>query len=270
MAAPKILRGLYRPSSSSHKGQNGLALIIAGGKKYHGSAVLSVLAATRFCDLVYFYSPSAKVEFLVRKATPCVICISKKELAAHIRKADAILIGPGMEVDAYTRKLVHTVISSGKKCVLDATGIRCAKLNELHRDCVLTPHVREFEAAFGLKANEYNVRACVQKYGCNILLKGKMDLVAWAGKMGGRSTKLRVRAVKIYGGNAGLTKGGTGDTLAGLLCALLCKNEVPVSMCAASFVNKKAGEALARKFGMNYSALDVANEVSPALFKVNK
>ncbi|VVB58587.1 ADP-dependent (S)-NAD(P)H-hydrate dehydratase [Candidatus Anstonella stagnisolia] len=256
----KYLGKLHKPTSKSHKGQNGLALIVAGGEKYHGSAVLSVLAATRFCDLVYFYSPSAKVEFLARKATPCVICISKKELSAHIRKADAILIGPGMEVDAYTKKLVHAVISSGKKCVLDATGIRCAKLSELHKNCVLTPHVREFESAFGLAANAKNAKFCAKKYKCNILLKGRVDTVAgFDGK-----------SIEVSGGNAGLTKGGTGDTLAGLLCALLCKNEAFASMCAASYVNKKAGERLAKKFGMNYSALDVANEVSPALFKLNK
>jgi len=259
MAAP-ILRGLHKPSSSSHKGQNGLALIIAGGKKYHGSAVLAVMAASRFCDLVYFYSPDKMPYSFVRKSTPCVICISKKELGAHISKADAILIGPGMEVDADTKKIVHAVLATRKKCVLDASGIRCAKLSELHKNCVLTPHVREFEATFGIRANEYNVRMCAKKYKCNILLKGRVDAVAdYSGKV-----------LKVSGGNAGLTKGGTGDTLAGLLCALLCKNEAFVSMCAASFANKKAGEELSKKFGLNYSALDVAQELSPALFKLLK
>ncbi|MBS3069136.1 NAD(P)H-hydrate dehydratase [Candidatus Micrarchaeota archaeon] len=278
-SAQKYLKSLHKPSSSSHKGQNGIALIIAGGKKYHGSAVLSVIAASRFVDLLYFYSPSAKVEFFVRKATPCVICIAKNELEAHIRKADAILIGPGMETDARTKKLVHFVLAARKKCVLDASAIRCAKLGELHARCVLTPHVKEFKAAFGMDANEKNALSCAKKYKCNILLKGKTDFIVAAGDegvAGGRAQmKMRelVRAVKILkvaGGNAGLAHGGTGDVLAGLLCALLCKNGFFASMAAASFVNKKAGETLAKKFGTNFSALDLANGLSSALFRARR
>lgn len=261
---------LYSPPAFSHKGQNGVALIIAGGKKYHGSAVLSVLAAGRFCDLVYFYSPSSKARWLVKKSTTCVICISKKELGAHMEKADAILIGPGMEEDAHTGMLVRKVLALGKKCVLDAGGIRCAKLSGLHGNCVLTPHAGEFKAAFGMEADEGSVRECAKKYNCNILLKGKVDIIACIGKMGGKTEKTRVKSLKVYGGNAGLTKGGTGDTLAGMLCALLCKNSAMDAMAAASLANKKAGEMLAKKFGMNYSAQDVANELSPALFKITK
>ncbi len=243
------------PKPSSHKGQNGTALIIAGGKKYHGSAVLSVLSAFRFVDLLYFYSPFQMPYFFVRKSTPCVICIGKKELQAHMKKADCILIGPGMDANAESKKLVQKVLSLKKKCVLDATALKLLDKKTLHPKAVLTPHVREFEGLFGKKASRQNAISCAKKYNCNILLKGKEDVIATA------SGKVSV----VKGGNAGLTKGGTGDTLAGLLCALLCKNEIGAAMAASSNANKKAGELLSRKFGLNYSALDVANELPIAI-----
>ncbi|MEM3167291.1 MAG: NAD(P)H-hydrate dehydratase [Candidatus Anstonellales archaeon] len=246
---------LFSPSPASHKGQNGVALIIGGGRKYHGSAVLAVLAASRFVDLLYFYSPSKMPYFFVRKATPCVICISKNELGTHIKRADCILIGPGMDKTKQTKSLVRQVLSTKKSCILDATALRIVEKKYLHNKATLTPNVREFEFLFGEKPTKQSVSFCAKQYNCNILLKGKKDTIATS------DGKLYI----IKGGNAGMTKGGTGDTLAGLLCALLCKNKTLYALLAASCANKKAGEMLARKYGLNYSALDVANELPKTL-----
>ncbi len=59
-----------------------------------------------------------------------------------------------------------------------------------------------------------------------------------------------------------MTKGGTGDVLAGLTAALYCKNDDPflVASCA-SFINKKAGENLFRKVGYYFNSSDLADEI---------
>ena len=63
-----------------------------------------------------------------------------------------------------------------------------------------------------------------------------------------------------------MTKGGTGDVLAGLTAGLYAKNEAFASACAASYINKKAGDSLFEKVGVNFNASDLANEI-PKIMK---
>ena len=65
-----------------------------------------------------------------------------------------------------------------------------------------------------------------------------------------------------------MTKGGTGDVLAGLAAALYCKNDAFLSASAASFINKKAGDSLYEKVGPNFNASDLVTEVPRAMKKV--
>ena len=58
-----------------------------------------------------------------------------------------------------------------------------------------------------------------------------------------------------------MTKGGTGDVLAGLVAALYCKNDAFLSACAGSYINKKAGESLQKKVGIYFNATDLAAEI---------
>jgi NAD(P)H-hydrate epimerase len=94
-----------------------------------------------------------------------------------------------------------------------------------------------------------------RKFKLTIFLKGEIDSVCDANN-----------SVQIAGGNAGMTKGGTGDVLAGLVAALYCKNEAFLSAEAGSFINKKAGESLSRKMGIYFNASDLANEI-PIIMK---
>ncbi len=47
---------LYKPLADSHKGDNGVLLIIGGSKKYHGAPILAAKTASRIVDLIYFSS----------------------------------------------------------------------------------------------------------------------------------------------------------------------------------------------------------------------
>ena len=78
--SPSDYQAMKKPARNSRKGDNGKLLIIAGNEKYHGSAVLAILAAVRFCDLVYFHSTAENQEIAksylkkIKSSTPCVIC----------------------------------------------------------------------------------------------------------------------------------------------------------------------------------------------------
>jgi NAD(P)H-hydrate epimerase len=120
------------------------------------------------------------------------------------------------------------------------------ELQDIPRNAILTPHHGEFTHAFG----NAEVADVAKKYHCIVLLKGDKDVAS-----NGQETRV------IEGGNPGMTKGGTGDVLAGLIAALACKNDPFVATLAGSFINKKAGDALYTKVGPFFNATDLANQI---------
>lgn len=88
------------------------------------------------------------------------------------------------------------------------------------------------------------------KYKCTIVLKGPDTIVCSPG-----------RCTIVKGGNAGLTKGGTGDVLAGLTVALYAKNDPHLAAAAASFLVKSSADELYEKVATNFNADDLANNI---------
>jgi NAD(P)H-hydrate epimerase len=62
-----------------------------------------------------------------------------------------------------------------------------------------------------------------------------------------------------------MTKGGTGDVLAGLIAALACKNDLFLAACAGTFLNGLAGDRLFKKVSYYYSASDLISEIPKAI-----
>ena len=246
MCIKKILNSLYKPAKYSHKGQNGKLLIIGGSKAFHGAPMFAILAARRFVDLLYFY-PAEKDPLLLKgvKTIPEAIMIYSLE---KIKLVDCTLFGIGLSTAKFNHKFV---IKNAKKLVIDGDGLYLVK-NKIPKGSILTPHELEFRRIFGLKGTKENVIQMAKKWNCIILKKDpKGDIIS-----DGR------RTVIMKGGNPGLTKGGTGDVLAGLVAALHCKNPAFESAVAGAYLNRKAGESLKKKFGLNYCASDVANELA--------
>ncbi|MCX6768578.1 MAG: hydroxyethylthiazole kinase, partial [Candidatus Micrarchaeota archaeon] len=119
---------------------------------------------------------------------------------------------------------------------------------------LITPHEGEFRTLFGMDGSPEHVRAMAEKWKCAILKKGEVDVIS-DGK----------EIVLVKCGNAGMTKGGTGDLLAGLLCALYAKNDAMTAAVAASRANKRAGELLFKERGYAYCASDVAEKLPEAM-----
>ena len=257
---------LRQPKKDSHKGDNGRLLILAGSSQYHGSLILSILAAVRFCDLVYVHSTEENIQLVSRlkRATPNIIMVKKENLAAFWKKADACLIGPGWENNKTNRSLLARAIAAKKPVVLDATALHMLKpagrtpgralLRRLHPACLLTPHGGEFKQLFGMKASASSVRRASKKFNCTLLCKGPVDFIASPRQFKTNATH-----------HVGMTKGGTGDVLAGLCAALMAGHNEPFeAACAAAFLNGLAGLRLSKKMGAHYSSMDLVNELPAA------
>ncbi len=76
--------------------------------------------------------------------------------------------------------------------------------------------------------------------------------------------------IEISGGVPGMTKGGTGDVLAGMAAAFYCKSDALTSAVAASFFNKKAGEDLFKTMGNNFNASDLVDQLPKTMKNIVK
>ena len=260
------LKKLYVPASVSHKGQNGKLLIIGGSVLFHAASLWALQVASRIVDMV-FYSSVPENNALVEKEKAEFrngIIVPRNRIQHYIEDADCILIGPGLprgdgveEGDDDTKELTEKLFKNypNKKWVADGGSLQVIEPESLPKTAIITPHHQEFQTLFKLEPTAENAKKMAQKFNITILLKGETDYISSKTEM-----------VQISGGNVGMTKGGTGDVLAGLVAALYCKNEAFLSATAGSFINKKAGEFLAKKMRIYFNASDLANEI-PVVMK---
>ncbi|PIT84472.1 NAD(P)H-hydrate dehydratase [Candidatus Micrarchaeota archaeon CG10_big_fil_rev_8_21_14_0_10_45_29] len=253
---------IKKPKKKSHKGENGKLLILAGSPLYHGALELAILAAVRFCDLIYVCTCKEN-RALIKKLkllTPNIILLNKKTLPKFFPKMDAFLLGCGWEDNDENCILMENALNTKKPAVIDATALKMLNPDFLHKNCTLTPHAEEFKQLFSLPATAKSAKKMAKKFDCTILLKGPVDYIASKNKF-----------IAVSGGNAGMTKGGTGDVLAGLCAALLAAGNPPhESAAAAAFLNKRAADELFKKMGAYYSSLDLASQLAFTAKKLSK
>lgn len=261
---PGILKKLYLPPKNSHKGENGKLTIIGGSHLFHGASLWALKVASRIVDMVFYSSTpqNNKLTEILKSKLYNFMAIDRDEIGDYIQESDAILLGPGLpreegreKDEESTRILTERLLKSypNKKWIIDAgslTEMEPEWLRSLNGNVIITPHKKEFKMLFGLEATEQKVFEMAKKYNCTILLKGHEDIVCSPDQ-----------CVKITGGNAGMTKGGTGDVLAGLVSALACKNDLFLAACAASYFNKKAGDELYKRVGPYFNASDLCEEI---------
>lgn len=246
-----FFKNIRLPDPQSHKGQNGKLLIIGGSELFHAASKWSLDIASKFVDMV-FYSSVPSNNKLLQEAKGNFwngIVVPREEVEKYVEEADCVLIGPGMERSAETEKVVNTLLKKypEKKWVLDAGAVQMVDPSLLKTNHIITPHSREMEVIGGKQKDGQAIQAVV-------LHKGPVDTVK-AGKT----------EIKIEGGNAGMTKGGTGDVLAGLVAALYCTNDALTACVIGSYINKKTGEKLFKTVGPNFNASDLVQTI-PEVF----
>lgn len=272
--------------AEAHKGEHGRVLVIGGSIEYHGAPLLSALAALKAgADLVYVVVPetnfevtrSFSPEFIVRRyAGERLTLKALGEIEAVLERADSVLVGPGLGMEDETAlAVVELLRRCSKPCVVDADAIKVlhGKLPIGRAELVLTPHSGEFYALTGERLSmDIEERARVvgewsRRLGAVILLKGRVDVVS--------SPSGTVRLNET--GNPGMTVGGTGDVLAGVLASLVAQGmDAFNAACCAAFINGYAGDMLLQEKGYAFTALELAEKIPYAIrdvferFGVNK
>jgi NAD(P)H-hydrate epimerase len=260
--------GTVKRDPGSHKGENGKVAVIGGSATIHGAPLLSALAAEATgVDLVFVSLPHchrgvAKNTSLNFQVHPFAGDeLGHKDVAPLLEllaTVDTAVIGPGLHRTTSLQPLRALIAGATCRLVLDATALQPWVLEAVtQKNAVLTPHLGELER-MGLALKDIGTAA--KRHQCTIHVKGTVDQIA------GTHGKIR----KVKGGNAGLTVGGTGDALAGIIAGLLAQGITPADACAmATTMVKQAGHLLLEECGYSYTAWQVISMVPQLLSQLS-
>ena len=251
----------------SHKGDFGTVLVIAGSSSMRGAAALAVMGALRSgagmvrlasvekcIDTVSVLAPEATYIQLDEDDYGFMLFDDKnKAFTDAVAKASAIVIGCGMGVTNDTSAILRYVVEKAKcPVVIDADGINCIAsdidiLVNKKAKVIITPHVGEMARLLScensmitdnrlLAAEKY-----AEKFGTTVVLKGAGTIIADS----------KYTAVN-HTGNPGMSRGGTGDILAGIIGAAAAQGfSCFDASCAGVYIHGLAGDAAADKLGQD-------------------
>ncbi|MDW8040278.1 MAG: NAD(P)H-hydrate dehydratase [Nitrososphaerota archaeon] len=261
----------------SRKGDYGRLLVIGGSETFSGAPALVAFAALRTgVDLAYIAAPQ-KTAYTISAMSPDLITVKLEgehlnvgnvpTLKTYIEKSDAVVLGPGLGLHTETRDAVKALIEiveeAGKPLLLDADGLKAFAdfKRKLNIPVVLTPHAGEYAILTGktlpesLKEKALEVQKTAAELGAVMLLKGPVDVIA---------DKKRFKL--NFTGNPGMTVGGTGDVLSGIVGAFLAQGADPFEAAVAgAFVNGAAGDFASAEKGYHITASDLLEWVPKVL-----
>ena len=228
----------------AHKGTFGSVLAVAGSASYRGAAALAVEGALRTgAGIVTLASVEPVLAAVAARLPECCLCPCKAGAGGGIssqnidrirrQKASVLLAGPGLGYTAQsaaraaeTRALVKTLLPGfSGSAVLDADGLNAAadllpymgKMLHPKSELILTPHPGEMARLTRLSSSEISMdrkEIAIQfakAWNAVVVLKGAHTVIA------GPDGRCAVNPT----GNPGLSRGGSGDVLAGMTSALL-------------------------------------------------
>ena len=218
----EYIRSILRPrSENAHKGTFGTLLSVCGSKEMTGAAALSAMGALRCgVGLLTMALPSSVLPILQTKLSEPIFTQRKGE-----PRANAVLCGCGLGNDP---KALKFALKQEKPIVLDADALNLiAKKPEIlenflennpETEVILTPHPAELARLMNttvarIESDRLNaVRKFLSKWNVVLVLKGHHTIVA-----------SRSRIFMNLTGNTGLSKGGSGDVLAGMIASFLAQ-----------------------------------------------
>lgn len=247
---------------TSHKGNMGHVLIVAGSEGKTGAAVLAASGALRAgAGLVTVATPAGclpavaagRAEIMTEPLDEAPVGGLSPDGLDHLldlaRVRDSVVIGPGLGQDLSTASLVRQFVRACPvPLAVDADGLNAlaSDRDSLPEEAtfdrpaatVLTPHPGEMGRLVRRSVPQVQAERVketlelARRSGAVVVLKGQRTVV---GEPGGRG------AVNPTG-NPGMATGGTGDVLAGVIGALLARHDAWRSAAAGAYVHGRAGD----------------------------
>jgi len=269
-----IVRQVYpKRKITSRKGDFGRVLVIGGNQMFSGAPSFVGMAALKSgCDLSIIAAPKRSAD-IAATYSPDLITVpleGKYLSTTHLKKlreikCDCVVIGNGLgRLDATKRAVRFILKQIEKPFVIDGDAIHSIieDIDSIKgKEIVFTPHKTEFNLLSGLKLTndlDENVKHVIEfskKYKSVIVLKGNTDIISNGEKILLNKT-----------GNPFMTKGGTGDILAGITGGLLARKVSAFdAACCATFLTGLAGDIAAKEYQDSTTASDIINNIYKAI-----
>ncbi len=272
--------------SDSHKGDFGRILNIAGNNCMSGAAALSTLSALRSgAGLVRLASTETVINRLassIFEATYLPLSENKDglisdenlpEILSAAQTMSAVSIGSGLGVSESTKKIVYELISNADcPIILDADGINCLVDNidiikNTKNKLIITPHAAELariHKASGINCDKDRLSIAIalsKVFKIVVVAKGSPTFIVGDGKV-----------FVCQSGNPGLSKGGSGDVLTGIITGFTAQGLSPIDAAVAGvYVHGLAADMVASKSSqIGMLPYDVINELPFVFNKWNR
>ena len=265
--APRDFASLIGPRpAESNKGKYGHVLVVGGAVGKAGSVAMAGISALRTgtglatvataksaLPTVAGFHPELMTEGLSETDTGTISKSAESHIKELAKGKSVLAIGPGISRSPETADLVRTLVRSADvPVVLDADGLNAfeGKTDELSgtgRLLVITPHPGEMARLAGCSIADVQkdrlntARNFAGEHDLIVVLKGHRTLVvqpdgeAWVNTTG----------------NPGMSTGGTGDILTGMVAAMIAQNpqNAMVAVCAAVYLHGLSGDVMRESVG---------------------
>jgi ADP-dependent NAD(P)H-hydrate dehydratase / NAD(P)H-hydrate epimerase len=256
-----------RPKNG-HKGTFGTGLLIAGSDEMPGSAMLSGIGAMRsgIGKLVIATSRFASSIICTRLPEATYLQDGLKKVSEGIlpEKIKAAAIGPGLEDQELIENALTKLFGLNIPIVVDASALSPRSYPKSIAPVILTPHPGEFSNMIGKSINTIQSNRLMlanlyaEEHGVIVVLKGKYTIIAFPDGTGFVNTT----------GNTALSKGGSGDTLTGMILSLLCTHQdVRAAVANAVFLHGKCAEVWTEEFSEASMLAGDFSELLPRVLK---
>jgi NAD(P)H-hydrate epimerase len=287
---PQDFAGFLAPRPpESNKGNYGHVLVVGGSVGKAGSVAMAGMAALRsgaglatiataksaLSTVAGFY-PELMTEPLPETEGGTIATSAGLRLEELLKGMTVVAIGPGISRDPHTATLVRSLVVNHKiPMVVDADGLNAFEghtndLNGKGRVLVITPHPGEMARLCNCSVADVqrdrlgSARKFARDHELTVVLKGHGTLVvqpdgeAWVNTTG----------------NPGMSTGGTGDILTGMVASMLAQEKraqnaqtAMLAVLAAVYLHGLAGDgAKFREGEMSLVATDLLTSLPTALF----
>jgi NAD(P)H-hydrate epimerase len=252
--------------ADSNKGLYGHVLVVGGSLGKAGAAAMAGMSALRAgaglatvatakCVLstVASFYPELMTEALPETAAGTIATEAGLRIEELLKSMTVLAIGPGISREPHTTTLVRSLVSHHKlPMVVDADGLNAfqghtQEMNGKGRTVVITPHPGEMARLAGCSTADVQkdrlgvARRFAREHEVIVVLKGNRTLVvqpdgeAWVNTTG----------------NPGMSTGGTGDILTGMLAAMIAQHprDPRLAVCAAVHLHGLAGDVMRERLG---------------------
>ena len=245
----------------SNKGNYGHVLVVGGSVGKAGSVAMAGIASLRAgaglstvataksaLPTVAGFHPELMTEPLPETESGTIATGAGVRIEELLKTMTVAAVGPGISRDPHTATLVRSLVVNQKvPLVLDADGLnafegRTSELNGRGRTLVITPHPGEMARLAGCSTADVQkdrlgiARKFATEHELIVVLKGHRTLVVQPNGEAWVNTT----------GNPGMSTGGTGDILTGMVAGMIAQHPKDVlrAVCAAVYLHGLAGDVM--------------------------